>query len=483
LAIAAVGIGLLIGTGSASADSTFTPVTGVRMCNAMPAGFPDPQVAGNPSCAENLTSAAAADVTTTTTTFSPGGTAIAAGGSIPAGTKIGGVHELVTMGLANATCSTVTTRDVVLFNVALPDNTGNPSASTNLAYPQVPGTSDRFSKWKIGSPPGITDPSGIVPGIDASHAGGSSVAIQGYPKYLLDAFGGLVPQAVYGGLTKTQGEWAPLYLVQFNAGALSTLPGAYSLMNANMGQPVVWVSGDPTSTMPSVSNITSTCTPLTITTTLLGQDPTNTYTRATSPSGAATAYFLQYAASLRDLDQDGFENALDTCPLNPNVGSPKTGGGDANGNGIDAACDPNDNAPSNNDVDSDGFQNRQDNCPLVANPTQAESETLVQADLGPQYDNIGDACDTGTAGGVGTGADHCTGVAPAVQIKQNGQCISITLSPTVADGRYITKTNVIPKCIGGPDLDGDGYCSAQDSIETGACASASPPNFTVRHNA
>jgi hypothetical protein len=74
-------------------------------------------------------------------------------------------------------------------------------------------------------------------------------------------------------------------------------------------------------------------------------------------------------------------------------------------------------------------------------------------------------------------------VAPAVQFKQNGQCISITLSPTVADGRYITKTNVIPKCIGGPDLDGDGYCSAQDSIETGACASASPPNFTVRHNA
>jgi hypothetical protein len=125
------------------------------------------------------------------------------------------VHELLTVGLANATCSTMTTRDVVLFNVALPDNVGNPSASTNLAYPQAPGTSDRFSKWKIGSPPGVTDPSGIVPGIDASHAGGSSVAIQGYPKYLLDAFGGLVPQVVYGGLTKTQGEWAPLYLVQF----------------------------------------------------------------------------------------------------------------------------------------------------------------------------------------------------------------------------------------------------------------------------
>ena len=33
------------------------------------------------------------------------------------------------------------------------------------------------------------------------------------------------------------------------------------------------------------------------------------------------------------------------------------------------------------------------------------------------------------------------------------------MSNTVGNGRYMTATNLVAKCIGGPDLDHDGYCA------------------------
>jgi hypothetical protein len=429
-------------------------------------------------------------------TFAPAGTTITPGGAgLPAGTKIGGLESLTSLGLLNGACNTTITVDYFLYSVALPD-----PSFTNIAFPRPEGDIDRFGGWQVGSPP----PSnlGTAPG-SAPRVDGTSIAIQNYPSYLLKLFSpsqvapyhdAIIPKAVYGGLTKLAGTWVPLYFAQFDASqaaALDTLQEPLNLINANEGHPSVSVLNDPTAAVASPSTITDFCTPLHVTTTLLGKDPSNTFTRATNPSTPQTGFILQRNASLRDLDQDGLENQLDTCPLVANIsGDPRIPGSTGpNGNGIDGACDT--SGSSSNNVDGDNFLNRQDNCPLISNPLQTESERgVLQADNGPQVDGIGDPCDTSTAGGVGTGVDHCTGVAPTVQIKQNGQCISITLSPTVGNGRYLVKENVIAKCFGSIDQDHDGYCAptigvtgTTDNADSGSCANTTPPNCAVRHNA
>ena len=58
---------------------------------------------------------------------------------------------------------------------------------------------------------------------------------------------------------------------------------------------------------------------------------------------AGTYTFTTTAMSQRDAEGDGYENALDTCPLDPNQGNPRIkGDGDLDEDGLDAACDPND---------------------------------------------------------------------------------------------------------------------------------------------
>ena len=207
--------------------------------------------------------------------------------------------------------------------------------------------------------------------------------------------------------------------------------------------------------------------PLTATTLLRGRDPSLAHIRYTNPT-AGTHFIVPYLASLRDTDQDGFENALDTCPKQPNAGNPKTGTGDPDGDGLDDACDP---SPAALDPDPDGdiHVNRADKCPLDANPGQPESEAaVIPPDRGPRRDELGDPCDTGT-----------------IPVTQNGRTFNLTLSPSVANGRYHAVVNNVPKCYGatpagGTDADGDGYCSSQDmSGDSGGCA---PGTCHVRHN-
>ncbi len=114
---------------------------------------------------------------------------------------------------------------------------------------------------------------------------------------------------------------------------------------------------------------------------------------------AGTYTFTVSAMSQRDADGDTYENALDTCPYEPNAGSPRIkGDGDFDEDGLDAACDPNDdplNDGINSDEDADGYLNRGDNCPLIANgeegENQKDSDVNEQGD--PRPDGIGDACD------------------------------------------------------------------------------------------
>jgi hypothetical protein len=89
------------------------------------------------------------------------------------------------------------------------------------------------------------------------------------------------------------------------------------------------------------------------------------------------------AVGKRDADGDGIENGLDTCPFDLNQGDPRIeGSGDLDGDGMDTACDPNDNE-THSDQDLDGRLNRGDNCPLSPNDDQRDTDN----------DQIGDACD------------------------------------------------------------------------------------------
>ncbi len=499
--VAALAVYAFLTVGTTHADSTYNPVSNVKFCNAMPASFPDPDIAGVPACAENLATGAAADNTNFLTypsgdlnfsnvvTLAPGTVSINAGTPAAVGTKIGGLHSDTTLGLLNGACSSLVPVNFVFYNVALPDHPLDPrstggspeagfadangtGASTNIAFPQPQGTNDRFAFWHVGAQStGIPADAVTYTG---SQASGTNIAIHNYPSYLLDIFDPdwvpgvsdgpakpLLPKAVYGGISSVTGTAVPLFFAQFSAGGLSTMPAPLGLLTMAMGQPSVSVLNDPSASVASTSSITDFCTPLAITTTLLGTSVTGGNVRATNPGAAATIYTQQYNASLRDLDQDGIENALDTCPTIPDAShDPRNPANpsDTDADGIGNSCDTIVN-PGVPDQDGDTFQNRQDNCPLTANVTQAEAEIAVgQADNGPRIDEIGDACDTGSS-----------------TFFQNGLMNTVTLSPTIGNGRTMVVTNVTAKCIGpGPDADGDGYCLAQD---TGA------DSIAVRHNA
>lgn len=107
------------------------------------------------------------------------------------------------------------------------------------------------------------------------------------------------------------------------------------------------------------------------------------------PEGTYT--FTLIAAGQPDADGDGYENDLDTCKLVPNVGNPRIqGDGDADNDGLDAACDPNDDpltGGTNSDEDLDDYANRQDNCPLIPNGEEGSNQRDTDDDF------IGDDCD------------------------------------------------------------------------------------------
>ena len=166
-------------------------------------------------------------------------------------------------------------------------------------------------------------------------------------------------------------------------------------ITAAMGQPSVAVLNDPTEA-PSASTISDFCTFLHTGTDILGSP--GGISRVTNPAAGTTQFFLQYIASLRDTDQDSFENSFDACPLVRNVGDGRVANspanGDADSDGIDNACDGVSN-PGITDQDGDGYQNRQDNCPQVANgqpPIPSTGPTFTpntvdfqrESELGPE---------------------------------------------------------------------------------------------------
>jgi hypothetical protein len=489
-------------------------------------------------CAETLTTGTATDYTTLTdfpvgnmnfsnvVTISPN-----APTAVAVGAKVGGLRSLTNLGLINAPCTTPLTIDFILYNVALP-NAATRAAMTNIAWPQPEGTPNRHERWRVDDgthttdPPSTADPEWadptdtVVTSTDGTTADGTTLAFANYPSHLLDLFdpdfiigvsnGSLepkIPLAAYGGMTLVSGTWIPLYFLVFPATGANSLSGGTALpaplgdINASMGFPSVSVLTDPSAAIASPSSITDFCignASLNITTMLRSTVHTN--------PAAGTQMFVQYNASQRSTDQDPWENQIDTCPYNAVPAenpSNLLGVNDTDGDGIMNSCDTNgpylDGPPitdtclvnagatcNDSDVDNDLFSNRQDNCPQVYNPLQSEGEAgVAPADKGPRSDGMGNECD-GAEGGNPPASGSIT-------ITQNGipnggtpTTTTITLSDTVANGRYMTRTNVVAKCFSGTDLDGDGYCTAggvtADSADSGACAGTVPNSCAVRHS-
>ena len=176
-------------------------------------------------------------------------------------------------------------------------------------------------------------------------------------------------------------------LVQFLIFAPGTEISEEIDSDEDLGYPSVTLlqnAGDP-DVMPQPAVITDFCTPLTVVNLELGETADGDPIMVNPQSGTYT--FTAIAAGLRDADGDGYENTLDTCALDTNVGNPRIPlDGDLDADGLDAACDPDDD-DVDSDEDADGYPNRQDNCPLDANG-EAEDN---QAD--EDSDQIGDACD------------------------------------------------------------------------------------------
>jgi len=168
----------------------------------------------------------------------------------------------------------------------------------------------------------------------------------------------------------------------------------------DLGYPSVTLlqnAGDPDAN-PQPGAITDFCTPLTSHNESFGVSKDNNKTdvdesgypvNINPKDGVYT--FTTVAAGQRDADGDGLENSFDTCPYEKNVGDPRIPlSGDLDSDGLDAACDPNDDpgtGGTNSDEDGDGYLNRQDNCPLVSNG----EDTTNQHD--EDKDQIGDECD------------------------------------------------------------------------------------------
>jgi len=396
---------------------------------------------------------------------------------IQPGLLTGNQVSQVILGLAGDTCNSPLTVKHSLYSIAMPNNEADPRLSSNIAFPQLEGTSRRFARWRIGGVPTGALGSPQTPGVEEEVALDGVVGIadnlpfDNYPSYILDAFDPdktptsdgpldpVLPVALYGGITQVVGTEVPLYYAQFENGQLNTafvgdppnpLGRAISTPLASAtGDPNQALLNDPTAVLANPSTITDFCTGLVAENqsspvaapaeiagactesldsdgdTLVndgcpaigpaetgaqclnstnddGDGAGNTndgcppagpglISRATNPATPGTHVTLNYTSSLRDAENDGFENTFDSCPKNANVEDGRTTNGpdldnfnNPSGDMLDSSCDPTPSGTGSatgfRDHDGDTFNNSQDNCPTVGSIAYAPGVTLTGAE-------------------------------------------------------------------------------------------------------
>ena len=341
--------------------------------------------------------------------FIPAEWGIPRGDEIPIGAIVGELTATATLGLFNNACDNVLPVRFIMLNASIDPSDTVSFLDTEEDDPNAEGFgTEDYAEDK--------DASGLQDGFEK------------YPDFItriLDDIPGdevgnpLQPIRRSAGITVVAGVTVLLQFLVFEPGTFinENIPN-----DAELGFPTVTLLqniGDPDSD-PIPSAITDFCSPLISTNITFGISRDNACTAAgtldplcevssvipeveevTDPDESGfilstnppegTYTFTTIAAGQRDADGDGYENALDTCPFVANVGDPRIGGdGDEDNDGLDAACDPNDDfqaGGTNSDEDLDGFTNRQDNCPLVANGENEDNQRDTDNDA------IGDACD------------------------------------------------------------------------------------------
>jgi hypothetical protein len=384
-AIAAASLLALIAGGADSVHATtFNPTLAVAADDPTPGASSD--VVANFDLPDGDVNFAAV------VSFIPPNWGVVTGDKIPIGMQTGVLDAQSVLGLANGACGT---QLPVQFDML------NASIKTNDTVPFTDEDENNTNDFADDD-----DGNGIFDGIDK------------YPDFLTRVFkdddSGEIMQPIRrsAGVTPVAGIPVLLQFLIFEPGTKLPTRGAVELpSDEELGFPSVTVLqaiGDPEAE-PEPSIINDFCTPLATINRSFGSEkdedgnivPDGVQFFANPQDGTYT--WETVAFGQRDADGDSYENSLDTCPLEPNIGNPRiTSDGDTDSDGLDQACDPNDSVAggTNSDEDADGYQNRNDNCPQVPNGeqrTDPEWDNQEDTDL----DQIGNACDPDPENGNG----------------------------------------------------------------------------------
>jgi hypothetical protein len=315
-----------------------------------------------------------------TVAYIPSEWGIVTGDKITVGTPVGKLFSQAQLGLINAACNQQLPVEFEMLNATI-------DRGSTVSFNDLDENNTRdFAEDK--------DENGLDDAVDL------------YPDFL-DRVVNEQPIRRAAGITLVAGTPVLLQFLVYEPGTLidEEIPN-----DEELGFPTVTYlqnAGDP-DIVPEPGVITDFCSPLDVENTTLGISTDNADTPDVDESGQmlsmnptdGTYSFRSLGLGQFDTDGDTYENALDTCAQEPNVGNPRVPlDGDLDGDGLDQACDPNDDAASggtNSDEDLDGYLNRQDNCPLDANgePQDPENPTADETNQADEdKDGLGDICD------------------------------------------------------------------------------------------